>query len=336
MHSRQILLPADDYPRLADRLAALDHDIEPLLWRRDGVSLADGTSIADGAGNADADARFAPEAAWVSISLLFSGAFPAFVDAALAPGTLRWTQACLAGTDAPPFQQLLAAGVALTRSDAPNDAAAEHAMSLVLHTFHKWEERVDRRRAGVWHQIPWREVRGSRWLVIGFGSIGRKLAALARPFGVVVVGARRSVADAADLSAVDAMVTMEAIADELPLADVVVLACPLTDETRGLVDAEFLEAMRDGAVLVNIARGPVIDDDALLAALDAGRPATVVLDVFDKEPLPGDSPLWNHPNVVMTSHVGGAGSGMPGRNDDLFTEQLDTYLSGRPLRLVVD
>ncbi len=209
-------------------------------------------------------------------------------------------------------------------------------MSLVLHTFQKWEERIDRRRDGVWHQIPWREVCGSRWLVIGFGSIGRKLAALARPFGAVVIGARRSVADTADLEAADAMVTMEAIADELPLADVVVLACPLTDETRGLVDADFLAAMRDGAVLVNIARGPVIDNDALLAALDAGRPATAVLDVFDTEPLPGDSPLWNHHKVVMTSHVGGAGSGMPGRNDDLFLEQLDTYLSGRPLRLVVD
>ena len=110
MPSRQVLLPADDYLRLAGRLTALDHDIEPLLWAPDGVTLADGTSVVDGAGNAASGATYAPEAAWVSISLLFSGSFPAFVEAALAPGTLRWTQACLAGTDAPPFQQLLAGG----------------------------------------------------------------------------------------------------------------------------------------------------------------------------------------------------------------------------------
>ena len=336
MPSRQVLLPADDYPRLADRLAALDHDIEPLLWAPGGVTLVDGTSVADGAGNANARATFAPEAAWVSISLLFSGSLPAFVEAALAPGTLRWTQACLAGTDAPPFQQLLADGVQLSRSDAPNDATAEHTMSLILHTLHGWEGRIDRRRAGVWLQVPWQEVRGSRWLVIGFGSIGRKLAALARPFGAVVVGARRSVADAADLEAADAMVTMEALADELALADVVVVTSPLTSETRGLVNAEFLASMRDDAVLVNVARGPVIDTDALLAWLDEDRPATAVLDVFDIEPLPADSPLWNHPKVVMTTHIGGAGSGMPSRNDDLFLCQLDSFLAGRTPRLLVE
>ena len=209
-------------------------------------------------------------------------------------------------------------------------------MSLVLHTLHGWEGRIDRRRAGVWLQEPWREVRGSRWLVIGFGSIGHKLAALARPFGAVVVGARRSVADAADLEAADAMVTMEALADELPLADVVVLTCPLTDETRGLVDAKFLASVRDDAVLVNVARGSVIDADALLAWLDGDRPATAVLDVFDIEPLPADSPLWNHPKVVMTTHIGGAGSGMPSRNDDLFVSQLDSFLAGRTPRLLVE
>ena len=163
-------------------------------------------------------------------------------------------------------------------------------MSLVLSTFHDWAGRIDRRRAGDWLQVPWREVRGSRWLIVGFGSIGRKVATLARAFGAAVVGARRSVADDADLKATDAMVTMEAIADELPLADVVVLTCPLTEETRGLVDADFLSALRDDVVLVNVARGPVIDTDALLEWLDGDRAATAVLDVFDVEPLPGRQP----------------------------------------------
>ena len=336
MNSPQVLLPAEDYARLADRLAALDGDFTPLLWSRDGVTLPDGSRIADADGMPAGDTAFSPVAAWASIGLLVGGNLAPFVDAALAPGTLRWTQACLAGTDAPPFQQLVSAGVQLSRSDAPNDATAEHTMSLVLHTFHGWEGRIDRRRAGEWLQVPWREVRGSRWLVIGFGSIGRKVAALARPFGAVVVGARRSVADAIDLEATDAMVTMEGIADELPLADVVVLTCPLTDETRGLVDAGFLSALRDDVVLVNVSRGAVINTDDLLAWLDGDRAATAVLDVFDVEPLPGDSALWQHPKVVMTTHIGGAGSGMTARNDDLFIAQLDTFLAGRAPRLLVE
>ncbi len=336
MKSPQVLLPADDYRRLADRISALDHDITPLLWSREGVTLADGSVIADASGVPTGDAGYAPVAAWISIGLLFGGNLAPFVEAALAPRTLRWTQICLAGTDAPPFQQLLAAGVRLSRSDAPNDATAEHTMSLVLSTFHDWAGRIDRRRAGDWLQAPWREVRGSRWLIVGFGSIGRKVATLARAFGAAVVGARRSVADDADLAATDAMVTMEAIADELPLADVVVLTCPLADETRGLVGAEFLSALRDDVVLVNVARGPVIDTDALLAWLDGDRAATAVLDVFDIEPLPGDSPLWQHPKVVMTTHIGGAGSGMAARNDDLFVAQLDTFLAGRPPRLLAE
>jgi len=331
-----VLIPADDYGRLADRLSALDHGIEPLLWSRDGVHLTDGSAIANASGVPIGGADYAPDAAWVSIGLLFGGSLAPFVEAALAPGTLQWTQICLAGTDAPPFQQLMAAGVRLSRSDAPNDATAEHTMSLVLSTFGDWAGRIDRRRAGNWLQAPWREVRGSRWLIVGFGSIGRKVAALARAFGAGVVGARRSVASTADLDAADAMVTMEAIADELPLADVVVLTCPLTSETRGLVDAEFLAALRDDVVLVNVSRGAVIDTDALLVWLDGDREATAVLDVFDVEPLPDDSPLWQHPNVVMTTHIGGAGSGMAGRNDDLFVGQLDSFLAGRTPRLLVE
>ena len=331
-----MLIPADDYGRLADRLSALDHGIEPLLWSRDGVHLTDGSAIANASGVPIGGADYAPDAAWVSIGLLFGGSLAPFVEAALAPGTLQWTQICLAGTDAPPFQQLMAAGVRLSRSDAPNDATAEHTMSLVLSTFGDWAGRIDRRRAGNWLQAPWREVRGSRWLIVGFGSIGRKVAALARAFGAGVVGARRSVASTADLDAADAMVTMEAIADELPLADVVVLTSPLTSETRGLVDAEFLAALRDDVVLVNVSRGAVIDTDALLVWLDGDREATAVLDVFDVEPLPDDSPLWQHPNVVMTTHIGGAGSGMAGRNDDLFVGQLDSFLAGRTPRLLVE
>ena len=125
------------------------------------------------------------------------------------------------------------------------------------------------------------------------------------------------------------------LATELALADVVILACPLTEQTRGLVDADFLAAMRPDAVLVNVARGGVVNDDALLAALDHGTIGSAILDVFDPEPLPESSPFWTHENVTVTSHIAGAGAGFLARNDQLFIDQLDDYLAGRPLRLEV-
>ena len=125
------------------------------------------------------------------------------------------------------------------------------------------------------------------------------------------------------------------LATELALADVVILACPLTEQTRGLVDRDFLAAMRPDAVLVNVARGGVVNDDALLAALDHGTIGSAILDVFDPEPLPESSPFWTHENVTVTSHIAGAGAGFLARNDQLFIEQLDDYLAGRPLRLEV-
>ena len=115
----------------------------------------------------------------------------------------------------------------------------------------------------------------------------------------------------------------------------VILACPLTEQTRGLVNADFLAAMRPDAVLVNVARGGVVNDDALLAALDHGTIGSAILDVFDPEPLPESSPFWTHENVTVTSHIAGAGAGFLARNDQLFIDQLDDYLSGRPLRLEV-
>ncbi len=322
MSRRQVLLPAAAYQRVAERLAASPHEPEILLWSPAGIERPDGST----------PSSVAPDAAWASIDLLFSGQFGAYVTALLEPGTVRWVQGCLAGTDGPLFAPILAAGCRLSPSDAPNASVAEYVMSTVLQTVHGGAGRLDAHRARRWEQTPWREINGMTWVVVGFGSIGGELARRARPFGVEVVGLRRT---AVEDDRADRMATMDSLADELAGADVVVLACPLTDETRGLADAAFFSAMREDAILVNVSRGPVVDDTARLAALDAGVPATAILDVFDVEPLPADSPLWTHPRIVLTSHVAGAGSGMVPRGDTVFVEQLDDYLAGRPLRLEV-
>jgi len=206
-------------------------------------------------------------------------------------------------------------------------------MAAIMNVVHGWPQRNDDQRNGKWSQKSWVEINGGTWLIIGFGSIGGEIAKRARPFGVEVIGARRTEADDARA---DRMITMDTLGEVLPTADVVVVACPLTDETRGLVDKRFLDQMKDDSILVNVSRGPVVNTGDLLEALDSGKSLKAILDVFDSEPLDPSSPLWNHSGVTLTSHIAGAGSGITKRGDDVFIEQLDAYLSGRPLRLELE
>ncbi|MFT7648335.1 MAG: phosphoglycerate dehydrogenase-like enzyme [Candidatus Poriferisodalaceae bacterium] len=324
MTARTILVPAASHSRVADRLAALEHDLNVVLWSTDGLTMPNG-------GGVDS-ATIAPEVAWITIDLFLTGDFLAFVDAALAFNSVKWFQACLAGTDAPPFARILDSGARLSNSDSPNAGVAEYVMGSVLHLVHDINTRVEQHREQEWVQLPWREINGMTWVIVGFGSIGHEIAQRARGFGVEVVGVRRTAV--ADASA-DRMATMDQLHNELAMADVVILACPLTEETTGLADAAFFGAMKPGSILVNVSRGPVVDTPALLAALDEGTPSEAILDVFDTEPLPDDSPIWTHPKVFMTSHIAGAGAGIITRGDALFIEQLDDYLSDRPLRLEV-
>lgn len=318
----QVLLPAAAYERVSERLAALPHDIEPLLWSSDGVLNTDGEPVADPA----------PGAAWMSIDAFFSGEIMTLAESIVGLGSVGWAQGPLAGFDAPPFQTVIGAGIRFSNSDAPNIGVAEYVMSALLSHRHGIAQRIQNHRNRHWEQAPWPEIGGQRWVIVGFGSIGHEIAKRARPFGVAIVGVRRT---AVDDSAADAMATMADLPAELGAADVVILACPLTDQTRGLVDADFLEAMRPDAVLVNVARGAVVNDQALITALDDGVIGAAILDVFDPEPLPEDNPLWVHDKITVTSHIAGAGAGFLARNDQLFIDQLDDYLAGRPLRLEI-
>ena len=242
--------------------------------------------------------------------------------------SVRWFQSPSAGVDAPWFAGLRRPGLRLTTSHVNSVSVAEYVMGAVLEHFQqrgRWREAAAR---GSWEPATFRELYGTTWLVIGLGALGSAVAVRARAFGVHVVGVRRRPNGDEPVAR---LISPADVHEALPLADVVVVAAPATAETRHLVDAAFLAAMRPGSLLVNVARGSLLDEEALLAALDRGVPEAAVLDVTDVEPLPAGSPLWSHPAVAVTPHSAGGGSGRYERAADLFVENLDRYRRGLPL-----
>lgn len=321
----RLFLYRPDHERIAARLEAF-----PGL----DIAVMDDGKAVRGAHGAEIDRQAVkPAAAYASSGLYTHGPVRAFFGVLRHAGTLRWLQSGAAGHDAPIFPLLARGGAVICNSDAAAPAVADYVLAGVMAAFHRGEERREQQSGRLWRRIEFREVGGTRWLVVGMGHIGGAVARRARGFDAHVTGVRRR--PSGD-EPVDAMIAPAELARALPEADVVVLTAPLTAETRGMVDAAFLDAMKAGSVLVNIARGGLVDEAALLAALDRGRPAHAVLDVFEEEPLPAWSRFWSHPRVRVSAHCAGASPGTARRNDDLFLDNLERYLSGKPLRLQID
>ncbi len=183
-----------------------------------------------------------------------------------------------------------------------------------------------------WQRFTTGELCGKTLAIVGFGRIGTEVAGLARAFGMRVIASKRDVGglDAAALG-LAALYGSDGLHDLLAGADYVCLITPHTPETEGLMDEAAFAAMKPGAVLINIARGAVVHEPALLAALNAGRLAHAALDVAAVEPLPADSPLWAHPNVTIYPHSASTGEHENERLVQLFCDNLRRYLAGEPL-----
>ena len=235
--------------------------------------------------------------------------------------SLEVVQTLTAGVDNVRAQ--VPAGVTLCNGRGIHDTStAELALTLILASLRgipDWVRRQDRHE---W-KPGWRPaLADKRVLLVGYGAIGAAIERRLLPFEVEVTRVARSAREG-----VHAITELPRL---LPEADVVVLVVPLTDETRGLVDAGFLAAMPDGALLVNVARGPVVDNDALVAELTAGRLRAAV-DVVDPEPVPEDHPFWDAPGLLISPHVGGASSAMWPRAHRLVRDQLHRYAAGEEL-----
>jgi phosphoglycerate dehydrogenase-like enzyme len=270
-----------------------------------------------------------PEIAWGTSDLFREGApLRRFFSIMLKSRTLRWFQSPAAGYDDGVFKSLVDHGVRVTNAHVNSLPIAEFVMRAVLDEFQEASRWRDSARTRDWRIHNWREVSGTTWVIVGLGGIGTAVALRARAFGAQVIGCRQhpSPTDPADRT-----VTPKELYSVLGLADVVVLAAPATPETTNLVDAGFLAQMAPNSVLVNVARGVLVDEQALLESLDSEHLRAAILDVFQNEPLPTDHPFWSHPSVHVTPHNAAGGIGRLSRQADLFAQNLDRYLRHRPL-----
>ena len=268
----------------------------------------------------------------VIYSVRFAGT-PGFPRAALfAPGGPRWIANGGAGTDHfgqwDPLQVTVtnAAGVAA-------DMMAEYVIGGFLH-FNLDVPGLRRdQKAKVWGARQVRPLKGKTLLIVGLGHTGRAIAALAQAFGMTVLGTR---ARPQPMDNVDEVQGSEVLLTLLPRADYVAVAAPLTPATKGLIDAKAIQSMKPGAILADVSRGGVVDQRALYDALMSGPLAAAVLDVFEHEPLPVESPLWALENVLISPHCSSVYEGWEMASFSLFLDNLSNWIEGTPLFNVVD
>ncbi|MDX6324467.1 MAG: hypothetical protein QOK15_821 [Nocardioidaceae bacterium] len=298
--------------------------LPPVLADRVGEERVPGYEVVSWDGALPVPAAAQDAAVWVP-------SYPAGPDA----DTIRQALGALGSLE---VLQLLSAGVDRWQDLVPHDvtlcsgrsihggSTAELAVAATLAVIRDVPRYVDQQRHRSWQAHPAGTIVGGTVLVLGAGDIGRRVAGAFTALDAEVVQVARQRREG--------VVTLDDVPALLPDVDVVVVALPHTDATTGLVDADFLRRLKDGAVVVNVARGALVDTEALTAEVAAGR-LRAALDVTDPEPLPEDHPLWELPGVLVTPHVGGGAAGWEGRAERLVREQLRRLRSGEDLLNVV-
>jgi D-2-hydroxyacid dehydrogenase (NADP+) len=251
---------------------------------------------------------------------------------------LAFIQSISAGTDQYDRAALMARGVRLASAAGVNaNAVAEHAMALILALQRQLHTGRDHQRVQHWRPMISNrngreaEIAGKTMVIVGMGRIGSRLARFAKAFDLRVIGVRRDLTvgqGVAGQGDADEVVGTSDLLKVLPRADIVVLACPLTAETERLIDATALRAMKQGAHLINVARGKVVDETAVIAALSEGHLEAAGLDVSFEEPLVAASPLWSMPNVLITPHTAGETRAYEDNVIDILVENLNRMSRG--------
>jgi len=316
-----VLVHPAAFERVRQRLAVYGSRVRCVVLGVDG-DLRDAVSHVKHQGSS-------PDAVWLSLDSHGDGQFARLTDHCLkAEPPPLWIQTFNAGLDNPVYGKLLARGTAIAKSSAQASAIAEYVIAHAFSLFVPVDAQREQQRTKVWKATPFREIAGTRWTIVGFGSIAQEIARRIRPFGVHITVARRS---RKQDPLADEVVDIAGLPPVLGRSDVVILACPLNDETRNLVSGKFIAALKEGSILINVARGKLVDEDALLAGLEQQRPAHAVLDVFMTEPLPVEHWAWTHPQVRVSSHTSNAGDRVSLRGDESFLENLARHFRGEPL-----
>jgi phosphoglycerate dehydrogenase-like enzyme len=248
---------------------------------------------------------------------------------------LRWVQLATVGFDR--VNPALSAGVSFTNiGEMSAPPIAEWVMGCMLMFAKGWPAAFHHQQAHAWTRYMPREVAGTTVGIVGLGSIGAEVARRARDLGCRVIGMRRSFEANPSHPLCDEALPPSMLPRLLTESDYVVLTAPLTAQTRGMIDAAALRLMRPHAVLLNVGRGPLIDEPALIEALRARTIAGAALDVFAHEPLAAASPLWDLDNIVMTPHIAAGTDHYYERATDIFCANLRRYLAGERLSYLVD
>jgi phosphoglycerate dehydrogenase-like enzyme len=296
--------------RMADRFAARETSIRHLQVR-----------------NPEELAHALPDIDVLVVSMMWRN------EMAATAGKLKFIQSISAGVDQYDRVVLRQHGIRLASAAGVNaQAVAEHAMAMILALRRKLHISRDNQAARFWRpmasDIASREdeLGGKTLLIVGLGRIGARLALLGKAFGMRVLATRRDTGRGKENA--DEVFSNDRLDELLGLADVVAVTCPLTPDTENLIDAPALGRMRPGAHLINVGRGKIVDEEALIRALTEGRLGAAGLDVTREEPLPASSPLWGLSNVLLTSHVAGETQRYEDSVIDILLENLDRLWRG--------
>ncbi|MFN3608485.1 MAG: NAD(P)-dependent oxidoreductase [Hyphomonas sp.] len=323
---KTLLLHARTFARIAPRLKGLNAALNI-------VTLDDAARFHDAETSAELAEPPQVDLAFGNIDAFYAPSVREFMTAILKSPEFDWFQSAAAGIENPALVAIGQKSKRYTTNHTQAEAMAEWAIWQAMDFFRNGPGHRANQAAGKWERLRAREMHGARWLIVGYGSIGQAVGKRVSALGGTVTGVRRTPGPAEGAARVAAPDTLMA---ELPGADVVLLCPPHTPETEGMADAAFFAAMNRDALFLNLGRGALVDEDALMASLDAGRPAFAALDVTRIEPLPEESPLWKHHKIVITPHDSSDTPGTVARGDETFLANLKLYLNNEPMKHLVD
>ena len=318
---RHLLIHAKSFARVEDALKRFSSQISPLVLDDEGhLKHPWGESEAEGA------------IAYGTQDAYFSPAVTTFFQTLMGFERLEWFQSSAAGVEHPLIQAVGKKADLFSGSHEQSEAIAEWVLWAGLDFFQGGARRRRAQAEKNWTRLPFRELAGTKWLIIGFGAIGQACGRRLRALGCDVTGVRRS---GGEDPAANRIVAPDAVPGLLGEADVVLLSLPLTPATENMAGDAVFGAMKASSLFINVGRGGLVDETALLNALDQGCPASAYLDVVREEPLPADNRIWTHPKITLTPHISALTDGSKIRTDQVFLDNLEAFLEQKPLRNAV-